>query len=143
MPEDYIMRLTAHIAAMLAAIMGKRNDGKITEARQDLERLSLQTIGLPLSTVVQMSLETLREHLAMSGLNLYHRSVMLAEMLIQEAEMSALGDSTPYALVCYNHAYGLLRDSMGSLSSDELAACRLKLASLATKVGNQPINESE
>ena len=40
MPEDYIMRLTAQIAAILAAIMGKRNDGKITDARQDLEKLA-------------------------------------------------------------------------------------------------------
>ncbi len=138
----HILRLTAQIAAMLAAIMGKRNDGKITEVSgQDLEKLSLQTIGLPISTPVQMSPKTLRDHLAMSGLNRYHRSVMLAEMLIQEAEMSALGDSTPYALVCYTHAFCLLSDSIDHLSSDEQASCRPKLASLGATLGNHRFDE--
>lgn len=136
MQTDYIMRLTAQIAAMLAAIMAKRNDGKITEARQDLEKLSLQTVGLPLATVVQMSREALRDHLTMSGLNRYHRSVMLAEMLIQEADMSALGSSMPYALIGYSHAYGRLYDSLEHLSSDDQAACRIKMASLTARFGD-------
>jgi hypothetical protein len=127
MAKDYIMRLTAQIAAMLAAILGKRNDGKIAEARQDLSKLCLDHIGLPLSTVKQMTLEALRDHLAQSGGNRIHRSLLLAEMLIHDAEMSTLGDSSPEAQVCYYHAASLLRDSIHflPLSDQEAISDRL------------------
>jgi hypothetical protein len=127
MAEDYIMRLTAQIAAMLAAILGKRNDGKIAEARQDLNKLCLDHIGLPLSTVMQMTPEALRGHLAQSGGNRIHRSLLLAEMLIHDAEMSTLGDSSPEAQFCYYHAASLLRDSIHflPLSDQEAISDRL------------------
>ena len=141
MPEDYIMRLIQQVAAMLAAIIAKRGDGKPAEARQDLDSTCLQTIGLPLATLKRYSPEALARQLEQSGANRYGRSIMLAELFIQDAELlSENGSDAQGALGSWLHAFCLVFDSFPLLSADEQAVYRPKLEILAAKLEHLPPN---
>ena len=134
------MRLVQQIAAMLAAIIAKRRAGQIAEARQEIDATCLQTIGLPLTTLKRMPPEAVAEHLAASGGNRYPRAVMLAELLIQDAELFEEKGEPEQALASYLHAFCLLSDSIDVLSSEEQAIYRAKLAMLAGKLARLPPN---
>ena len=88
MPEDYIMRLIQQVAAMLAAIVAKRREGKPQEAQAQVDATCFQTIGLPLSTVKRLTPDALAQHLAQSGGNCCARSVLLAELLDSKCRTS-------------------------------------------------------
>jgi len=140
MAEDYIMRLVRQIAAMLAAIIAKRRSGQIEEAKHDLATLCLQTIGLPLDTVKQLSPDALSSHLETSGANRYSRSLMLAELLIQDAEILESEGQLQRALPGYLHAFCLLTDSFPVLSREEQEVYRAKIDVLAAKLKHLPPN---
>jgi hypothetical protein len=65
---------------------------------------------------------------------------MLAELLIQDAEISAAQGEPQQALADYLHAFCLLFDSIEVLSSEEQATYRPKLAMLAAKLDHLPPN---
>jgi hypothetical protein len=140
MAQDYIMRLVEQIAAMLAAIIAKRRGGQVAEAQQDLEATCGQTVGLTLSAVKQLSPDALADFLRDSGGNRYPRAVMLAELLIQDAEIlegkGAIHEATPG----YLHAFCLLSDAYPVLSSEERAIYGPKLDALAAKLEHLPPN---
>jgi len=140
MPEDYIMRLVQQVAAMLAAIIAKRGDGKPAEARQDLDSTCLQTIGLPLATLKRYTPEVLARQLAQSGANRYARSIILAELFIQDAELLSENGDEKGALASYLHAFCLIFDSFSLLSTDEQTVYRPKLKMLTAKLEHLPPN---
>lgn len=141
MPEDYIMRLIQQVGAMLAAIIAKRGDSRPAEARQDLDSTCLQTIGLPLGTLKRYSPDGLARQLEQSGANRYARSIMLAELFIQDAELlSEKGNDEQGALASWLHAFCLVFDSFPLLSADEQEAYRPKLEMLAAKLEHLPPN---
>jgi len=140
MTQDYIMRLIEQIAAMLAAIIAKRRNGQIEEARQDLEATCGQTVGLTLEAVKQLSPEALASHLCDSGGNRYPRSVILAELLVQDAEILEAQGATQEAIPGYLHAFCLLADAYPVLSSEEQAIYRPKLDALGAKLEHLPPN---
>ena len=140
MPEDYIMRLIQQVAAMLAAIIAKRGDGKPAEARQDLDTTCLQTLGLPLAILKRYTPEALTRQLEQSGANRYARSIILAELLIQDAELLSENGDEQGALASYLHSFCLLFDSFSFLSTDEQAFYRPKLEMLAAKLEHLPPN---
>jgi hypothetical protein len=140
MPEDYIMRLIQQIGAMLAAIIAKRGDGRPAEARQDLDSTCLQTLGLPLATLKRFTPEALARQLEQSGANRYVRSIMLAELLIQDAELLSENGEAREALASYLHSFCLIFDSFSFLSTEEQAIYRPKLEMLAAKLEHLPPN---
>lgn len=140
MPEDYIMRLIQQVSAMLAAIIAKRGDGKPAEARQDLDSTCLQTIGLPLATLKRYTPDDLARQLEQSGANRYARSVMLAELFVQDAELLSESGDAQGALASYLHAFCLLFDSFPLLTTDEHAIYQPKLEMLAARLEHLPPN---
>jgi hypothetical protein len=140
MPEDYIMRLIQQIGALLAAILAKRGDGRPVEARQELDSTCLQTLGLPLATLKRYTPEALAKQLEQSGGNRYVRSIMLAELLIQDAELLAENGEPRDALASYLHSFCLIFDSYPFLTTDEQAIYRPKLEMLAAKLEHLPPN---
>lgn len=140
MPQDYILRLIEQAAAMLAALIAKRRKGEIQEARQDLQALCLQQVGLPIETVKGLSPNGLAEHLSTAGANRFVRAVMLAELLIQDAETLEIQGETQRAMPSYVHAFCLLFDAYPVLSEEEQAVYRAKLLTLAEKVAALPPN---
>jgi hypothetical protein len=140
MPEDYIMRLIQQVAAMLAAIIAKRGDGRPAEARQDLDSTCLETFGLPLSALKRYSPEALARQLEQSGANRYSRSIILAELFIQDAELLSENGDAQGALASWLHAFCLIFDTFPLLSSDEQTVYRPKLEMLAAKLEHLPPN---
>jgi hypothetical protein len=140
MPQDYIMRLIEQAAAMLAALLERRRKGEIQEARQDLQALCLENVGLPLETVKNFSPNAIAEHLSTAGAHRYVRAVMLAELLIQDAETLEIQGEVQRALPSWVHAFCLLFDAYPVLSEEEQAVYRAKLEALAEKVAKLPPN---
>jgi len=134
------MRLIEQIAAMLAAILGKRRAGQVEEARQDLDAACGQTVGLTLEAVKRLSPDALAGFLRDSGGNRYPRSVMLAELLIQDAEILEEKGAIQEAMPGYLHAFCLLSDAYPLLSGEEQAIYQPKLEALAAKLEGLPPN---
>ena len=140
MAQDYIMRLLQQVAAMLAGIIAKKRLGLLAEARQELEETCLRTVGLPLDRVKRLSPDELAEKLRFSGALRYTRAVMLAELLIQDAEILESKNEAQQALASYIHAFCLLSDSLEVLSTEEQAIYGAKLEILAGKIDHLPPN---
>jgi hypothetical protein len=140
MAQEYILRLMQQIAAMLATIIAKRSSGQIMEAREELEATCLHSIGLSLDNVKRLSPEALADHLHKSGALSYTRAVMLAELLIQDAEILDRQNESRQALASYLHAFCLLFDSIGVFSAEEQSAYEPKLERLAAKLDHLPSN---
>ncbi len=134
------MRLIEQAAKMLAALIAKRRKGQIQEARQDLQTLCLENVGLPLETVKGLSPNALADHLSTAGANRYVRAVLLAELLIQDAETLEMQGEGQKALPSWVHAFCLLFDAYPVLSEEEQAVYRAKLLTLAEKVAALPPN---
>lgn len=128
---DYIRRLIEQVAQMLAAIMGHRNAGRNDEAVQEIEKSCLQTAGLPMSLVRQASPEALRDFLQSGGPQRHIRDMLLAELMLQDAELSEIAGREEDALRCQEHAFCLIADAMELLGADDLAVYRSKMAVLA------------
>ena len=102
--------------------------------------MCLQTCGLPLGTVKKLPPDALVEHLRSAGGNRYPRAVMLAELLLQDAEIFEAQGEPQKALAGHLHAFCLLFDSIEVLSAEEQAIYRPKLAMLAAKLEHLPPN---
>ena len=88
MSQDYILRVIEQVTQMLAAILALRKAGRNAEAAKEIEAVCLQTVGLPLNLVNRSSPETILQLLESGGGTRHVRAVMLAELLLQDAELS-------------------------------------------------------
>ena len=134
------MRLIEQIAAALAGIIARRRGGQNAEARLEIETTCLQTCGLPIETVKNLPPDALAAQLRTSGANRTPRAVMLAELLIQDAEIFEEQGAPHQALPGFLQAFCLLFDSIEVLSTEEQAIYRPKLATLAARLGYLPPN---
>jgi hypothetical protein len=136
MPGDYILRMVEQIAAMLSTIAAKKQAGKLAEAGEELENTCIQTIGLTLTDLKRLSPEAVAQLLNNAGALRPVRAVMLAELLLVDAELhEADGDTRPL-LSNYVHAFCLLADAIDALATDEQAIYRTKLDMLADRLGD-------
>ncbi len=131
MGQDYMMRLMEQVGRMLATVVAHRKAGRNAEAAQEIEASCSETIGLPWDVVRRSSPDAIWESLQQSGGMRFSRAVMLAELLIADAELS-IDDGRPAdAIRSRLQAFCLLSESIGVLSLDEAAVYRPKLAFLA------------
>ena len=140
MSQDYILRLIGQLGAMLAAIIAKRRAGLLVEARADVNAFSIQAVGMPLHLVRQMAPEALTQHLHGSGTPDHARAVILAELLIQEAEMDESAGNSQAAITGALHAFCLLTTSWPHLAADDQAGYRQKIDILAAKLAHLSSN---
>jgi len=144
MPQDYIVRMIQQMAAMLAGIIAQRQRGELSAAAASLEEKCLAHVGLPLAVVKHASPETLADLLAIGGDLRFVRSIALAELLIQDAEISVLRGSPFTAVASYQNALRLLSDAIPVLDADEKIHYQRKLDVVATRLGDLgaiPTNE--
>lgn len=140
MSQDYILRLIEQFGALLASIMAKRKAGQVAEAQQELDAWCFQAVGMSLRLVRQMSPGALHQHIYGSGSNDYQRAILLAELLIQDAEMLEAGGEPQQALVANLHAFNLLFDARDLLPATDKATYGPHLAGLAAKLDHLPPN---
>jgi hypothetical protein len=134
MPQDYILRLIEQVTRMLASILALRKAGRDAEAAKEIEVVCLETVGLPFNLVRRSSPETLLQLLASGGGTQHVRAVMLAELLLQDAELSDAAGKRRDATISRAQAHSLLAHSIDFLSPDEQAVYRAKLEALGTAI---------
>ena len=134
MAADYILRMIQQVAMMLASIMAKRERGDVGAAADEIEEKCLQTIGLPLGLVKQSTPEMVAELLAAGGALACPRAIMLAELLVQDAELSVERGDPPMAAISYRHAASLLNGAIDSLGPQDEEHYRAKLTDVAEKL---------
>lgn len=135
--QDYVMRLIQQVAQMVAAIMGHRNAGRRPEAQQEIDRLCLQTAGLPLALIKQASPEALRAFLPVGGPQRMARDILLAELLLQDADLNGAEDPTAAAHL-RAHAFCLIHDHLHALGAEDRVHYTEKLDGLAQSLGGTP-----
>ena|ERR1700733_3477506 len=136
MARDYILRIADQIAAMLATILAKKQAGQIAEAGTELENTCLQTIGLTLTDLKRLSPEAVAQLLNNVGALRPVRAVMLAELLLVDAELIEADPNPRPSLPNHVHAFCLLADAIGTLTTEEQAGYRIKLNVLADRLGD-------
>jgi hypothetical protein len=134
MREDYIMRLIEQAATMLAQIIAFRKADNIPAAQEKIEANCRERVGLPLEMVRHASPEALTRFLERDGQLRYVDAVMLAELLMQDAEIAENAHRLADALRSREQAYCLLVDSMPVLPLDEAKAYRAKVRTLEGKI---------
>jgi len=133
MPEDYVMRMVEQTSIMLAAIINHRKVGLDTEAMQDVEKACLQRVGLPLSLIKKSSPEQIFDLMQQGG-GFYVRSILLAELLLQDGELNEKTGKIAEALRSQLQAFCLLVETIDVLSSDEKVIYQEKLDKLVQKL---------
>lgn len=146
MPQDYLLRLIEQAAKVLAAIIGLRQAGRNEEAAVEVDAACRQTVGLDAARIRRMAPENLAALLESSGGLRHARAIMLAELLLQDADLCELDGRPGDALLDHFHAYCLLRDTMHVLTPEEQLVYRTKMDGLAARLaqyGDQPVIAAE
>jgi hypothetical protein len=138
MAQDYLMRLIEQAAQMLAAIIAHRKAGRVAEAALEIEAKCSQTVGLPLDTVRRLSPEALSELLGQAGGLRYPRGVMLAELLLQDAELARSTNRAADIIRNQLQAFCLLAECAPVLAQVEAAIYRPRLEALARELERSP-----
>jgi hypothetical protein len=125
------MRLVEQVVAVLARIEEQRQAGRNEEARQELRVLCLEHTGMSLDSIQRSSPEALAESLSAVGALRPMRSMLLAELLIHEAQLSGEAKGAGGWIVCRLHAFCLIVDCIGLLRADEQEPYRKRLDDLA------------
>ena len=123
MPGDYLLRLIEQVSLMLAELSRL----KAGEKPARISALCLRETGLPLDFVKHSSPEAILQLLESGGGTQHARAVLLAEILLQDADVSDAAGKNREATVSRVQAQALLAHSIDQLSPDEQAIYRPKL----------------
>ena len=129
--RDSVMRLVEQVEKMLTSVVAKREAGRHDEARQELDAICQEHIGLTLDFIMRSPPEAVADALAASGALRHTRAILLSELLTHDADLSADAGRPAEACVARLHAFCLLGDSMEMLNREEQATYRPKLERLA------------
>jgi hypothetical protein len=130
MGSDYIMNLIEQISIMLAELARM----KAVEKPAHLSALSIRETGLPFDLVKHSSPETVLQWLETGGGTQYARAVILAELLLADAELSKAAGKNRDAAISHAQAHALLAHSVEHLTPEEQAIYRPKLETLAAEL---------
>jgi hypothetical protein len=125
--SDYILRLIDQIALMLAEISQLRKLGRVREAHEQIARACLQNVGLPFELVKRSAPETILQMLATGGGTQHIRAIMLAELLLQDAEIEESAAMNREALIGRAQARALIAHHLRQLSPEDQVIYRAKL----------------
>jgi hypothetical protein len=139
MAQDYLLRLIEQVSQMIAEILALRKVGRISDASEQIEAMCQQNIGLPFDLVKRSAPETILQLLESGGGTQHVRAVMLAELLLQDAELNDAAGKNREASISRAQAYVLLARNIDKLSPDEQAVYRPKLETLNAQT-NPPSN---
>ena len=122
MPQDYILRLLQQLGAIVATISGKRTAGDLAGAEREIDDQCQRHVGLPFAVIRQSSPEGLEALLAMGGSMQLHRSLILAELLRQDAELAIARGNPMFAAASLRQAERLIQRALPSLFGEEAEA---------------------
>jgi hypothetical protein len=132
MPQDYFLRLIEQISIMLAEIARLKNAGDKSGATAEISVRCRETVGLDVSQVQQMSPEALAQVLDTAEGLRQCRAIMLAELLLQDAEMHS--EDAGRESLDRLHAFCLIAGVVHSLDTDDQRIYREKLEGLRSQL---------
>ena len=132
---NYLRQLFQARELMLNELMIKRTAGDDDGALSILNSVCRRTIGVPLSVVRRTSPERLLEMIQIGGKSNFN-PILIAELLLQDVELSEKTSNISRALVSRLQAFCLLVDSIALLGPEEQAEYRKKLDVLAADLGS-------
>jgi|ERR1017187_2517918 hypothetical protein len=136
MAQDYILRLIEQIALMLAELSRL----KASERPARISALALRETGLPLDFVKHSSPEIILQLLESGGGTQHARAILLAELLLQDADLNEAAGKNREATISRAQAQALLAHSIDKLSPEEQLVYRPRLEALTadlTRVARQ------
>ncbi|HEX4631851.1 MAG TPA: hypothetical protein VH188_12900 [Chthoniobacterales bacterium] len=128
MPQDYLLRLIDQISIMLAEIARLVASGDGSGARAEISERCRQNIGLDITQIQHMSPEALGQLLETSAGLRQTRAVMIAELLLKDAEMHP--DDPSRVSLDRLHSFCLLASVVDSLDAGDQRVYRQKLEGL-------------
>jgi len=134
MAQDYLLRLIEQVSQMIAEILALRKVGRISDAAEQIEAICQQNIGLPLDLVKRSAPETILQLLESGGGTQHIRAVMLAELLLQDAELNDAAGKNREATISRAQARVLLARNIDRLSPDDQTVYRRKLEALDAQI---------
>lgn len=141
MARDYVLRLIEQVANLLASVLARRVADDAPAARQEVEDLCVQTVGLSLATVKAMTPDAVAAHLAAAGGLGPVRAVLLAELLLQDGELCDDSGNVAGGWCARLHAFCLLHDAYPVFSPEERTFYLPKLQVLAGRFAPLPPND--
>jgi hypothetical protein len=129
--SDYVLRLIDQIALMLSEIFQLRKLGRTGAAHAEISKACLENVGLPFELVKRSAPETILEMLATGGGTQHVRAIMLAELLLQEAELAESARQKREALIGRAQARALIAHNLAQLSPEDQTIYRSKLDALS------------
>jgi hypothetical protein len=130
MPEDWILRLIEQVSLMLAELSRLKSG----ERASRISALCLRETGLPFDFVKHSSPKAILQLLESGGGTQHARAVLLAELLLQDADVNDAAGKNREAMISRAQAQALLAHSIGQLSPEEQAIYRPKLEALTKKL---------
>jgi hypothetical protein len=141
MAQDYLLRLIEQVSQMIAEILALRKIGRISDAAEQIEAMCQQNIGLPLDLVKRSAPETILQLLESGGGTQHIRAVMLAELLLQDAELKDAAGKNREATISRAQARVLLARNIDRLSPDDQTVYRRKLEALDAQISGPGANK--
>jgi len=130
MAQDYIMRLIEQVGQMLASILRLCKAGRHEEAGREIDSCCWQTIGMSVEKIRRASPETIARLLEQCGPARHARAIVLAELLLQDAELCDRAGNLEDALLSRLHAFCLLVTTIELLDLSDRAIYTDKLDAL-------------
>ena len=138
MARDYFLRMIDQIAAVLEEIDERQRSGDNSGAKADLNSRSQQAVGLDISQIQRMSPEAVARLLDTSGGLRQGRAILLAELLLKDAEMHQ--EDVARATIDDVHAFCLLADTIDMLDVQDQVRYRPKIHVLASRLKDMQTN---
>jgi hypothetical protein len=129
-----VLRMMDLIAQMLAELVALRRTAGSVETRRRIAAMCLEGTGLPFDFVKKSAPAEILKLLKSGGAVYHIRAVLIAELLLQDAELNDTSGSKREAQIERAQAYILLSDSVDLLSSEEQASYQPKIKALAERL---------
>jgi hypothetical protein len=127
--RDYIMRMIAQLAAVMAEILGAKNAQNYAEARQIAQNAYDQLFGLNGELVEQMDAPTLA--LLLGG---KEKIKALAALLCEEGEVLHLQEKPSEGNTKYEKSLALYHEALRLAAAGD-AECEVAIEAIKTKLG--------
>lgn len=122
------------IAALLEEIDQRQRSGDNSGAKAELNSRCEEVLGLDISQIQRMSPEAVADLLNTAGGLRQPRSIMLASLLLKDAEIDAA--DAVRVMIDRVHAFCLLADNVDQLDVDDQKAYQPKLREVANQLSD-------
>jgi hypothetical protein len=138
--KDFLMRSIEAFMAAIARIIAHKLGGDYRQARQEMDRTCTRFVGLEYATAKDLSPELLVDLVKAGGPLDLHRSLMLAELLIADGEITELEQEPQRAKARYVSALALCLEDFPRRADKTQGRAHQKIQWLLIQIPPQEIS---